>query len=260
MADGSGRAVRVRMHPDRLGKALQMQSRELGTRQAYERLRLATAKQRKRVVIACKVPIPGLPVDKLVSWQELMPSRAEAAMAEAAQRGGILRLSAAGLAQDAPETFPSQKAAAQWLEREGREAFYPPTPIIRHPITGSGGLNPVRIKLRLQGQRGPRPTPALVVLPGDVRAMAEAQFGPLAELELEAGSQAEAGQVSPETERPPDGFPDPEAARQSGGAILAFPMHRLSSQDTARLHIWRARADFSRARARAKTLAREIPQ
>jgi hypothetical protein len=259
MADGSGRAVRVRMHPDRLGKALQMQSRELGTRQAYERLRLATAKQRKRVVIACKVPIPGLPVDKLVSWQDLMPSRAEAAMAEAAQRGGVLRLSAAGLAQDAPDTFPSQKAAARWLEKGGGAELNTPPPVIGYSTTGEGVFRPTRITLRLKGQTG-RATPALVVLPGDVRAMAEAQFGPLAELELEAGSQAEAGQVSPETERPPAGFPDPEAARQSGGAILAFPMHRLSSQDTARLHIWRARADFSLSRARAKTLAREIPQ
>jgi hypothetical protein len=220
MADGSGRAVRVRMHPDRLGKALQAQSRELGTRQAYERLRLATAKQRKRVVIACKVPIPGLPVDRLVSWQELMPSRAEAAMAEAAQRGGVLRLSAAGLAQDAPETFPSQKAAAQWLAREGREAFNPPMPVIRYPIAGVGGLNPARVKLRLQGQRGPRPTPALMVLSGDVRAMAEAQLGPLAELELEAGSQAEAGQVSPEAEAAPA---YPEAGKQAAPLVIPLP-------------------------------------
>lgn len=203
MADGSGRAVQARAHPDRLGRALQMQGRELGTRQAFERLRLTTAKQRKRVVIACKVPIPGLPVDRLVSWQELMPSRAEAAIAEAAQRGGVLRLSAAGLAQDAPETFPSQKAAEQWLAREGPLNLNTPMPVIRYPITGAGVLNPARINLRLQGQRG-RATPALVVVPGDVRSVVEAQLGPVAELDIEAGFSGDFAQAR---KAPAEGLP-----------------------------------------------------
>ena len=184
MADGSGREVKARAHPDRLGRALQAQGRELASRQGFERLRLATAQERKRVVLAGKVPIPGLPVDRLVSWRELAPSRFEAAMAEAVQRGGVLRLSATGLAEDAPETFPSEKAAGQWISREGKGAVNTPAPLIRYNITGMGVLNPVRVRLRLQGQRGPRPTPALVVLPGDARATAEAQLGPLSSFEL----------------------------------------------------------------------------
>jgi hypothetical protein len=210
MADGSGRAVRALAHPDRLGRALQMQGRELGTRQAYERLRLATAMQCKRVVIACKVPIPGLPVDRLVSWQELMPSRAEAAIAEAAQRGGVLRLSAAGLAEDAPETFPSQKAAAQWLSREGKGAFNTPMPVIRYSISGAGVFNPARALLRLQGQRG-RATPALVVMPGNPRELAEKQLGPLLEFDLEEGFstpiKAETAELPPEEPQSPPGAP-----------------------------------------------------
>ena len=95
MANGSGFAVKVKVHPDPIGRALQIQTRELATRQTYERLRLATAPERKRLVLACKVPIPSLPVDKLVTWDELRPTRFEAAQAEAAQRGGVLRLSAA---------------------------------------------------------------------------------------------------------------------------------------------------------------------
>jgi hypothetical protein len=185
MADGSGAAVKARAHPDRRARALQEQGRELATRQGFERLRLATAEKRKRVVLVCKVPIPGLPVDRLVTMQELAPDRLEAAMAEAAQRGGVLRLSAAGLAQDAPETFATEKAAARWLESpEGRQAFNPPVPVIRYTIRGKGVLNPVQVQLRLQGQRGPKPTRALVVLPGDPRAMAEAQLGPLSMFEL----------------------------------------------------------------------------
>lgn len=184
MADGSGRAVTIGAHPDKLGRALQVQGREMATRQGFERLRLATATERKRVVLACNVPIPGLPVDKLVSWQELAPSRFEAAMAEVAQRGGVLRLSATGLAKDAPETFPTAKAAGHWISRESQEAVNTPAPLIRYSISGMGVLNPVRVRLRLQGQRGPLPTPALVVLPGDARAIAEAQLGPLSSFEL----------------------------------------------------------------------------
>lgn len=184
LAGGSGQAVMVRAHPDKLGRALQMQGRELASRQSYERLRLATAQEPKRVVVLSNVPVPGLPVNDLVSWAELAPSRFEAAMAEAAQRGGVLRLSAAGLAEDAPETFPTAKAAGHWISREGKGAVNTPAPLIRYNISGMGVLNPVRVRLRLQGQRGPRPTPALVVLPGDARAMAEAQFGPLAGFEI----------------------------------------------------------------------------
>jgi hypothetical protein len=201
MADGSGRAVMVRAHPDKLGRALQMQGRELATRQSYERLRLATAEELKRVVIACNVPVPGLPVDDLVSWAEMAPSRFEAAMAEAAQRGGVLRFSAAGLAQDAPETFPTEKAAEGWLSREGKGALNTPAPLIRYSISGVRVLNPVQVQLRLQGQRG-RFTPALVVLPGDPRAMAEAQLGPLAGFDLVNGGNLTKPDIAPYAARP----------------------------------------------------------
>lgn len=187
MADGSGAAAQVTVHPDPMGRALQIQTRELATRQTFERLRLARAEERKRVVLACSVPIPGLPVDKLVTWDEIKPARFEAALAEAAQCGGVLRLSAAGLAEDAPKTFPTPKAAARWLESsEGKEAVNTPAPLIRYNISGAGVFNPRRVSLRLQGRKG-RATPALVVLPGDARAMAEAQLGPLSMFEEQTG-------------------------------------------------------------------------
>lgn len=183
MADGTGQAVKVRLHPDRRIAALQRQFREGATRQAFERLRLATAAERKRVVLACNVPIPGLPVDELVTWADLRPTRLQAAIAEAAQRGGVLRLSAAGLAADAPETFPSGKAAERWIEGDGKGAFNTPMPLIEHTISGVGVFNPVRVRVRIEGQRG-KATPALIVLPGDPRALAEAQLGHLAGFEL----------------------------------------------------------------------------
>jgi hypothetical protein len=104
MADGSAWAVMARAHPDQRVRALQMQSREWASLQLIERLRLAHAPYRKRVIIGCKVPIPGFPVDHLISWQELKPTRAECALMEGAERGG-LRLSHGGLSVDAPATF-----------------------------------------------------------------------------------------------------------------------------------------------------------
>lgn len=183
MADGSGMAIKAKAHPDARIRALQMQTRELATRQGFERLRLATAPDRKRVVLASKIPVPGLPVDDLATWVEMKPTRLLAAIAEAAQRGGVLRMSANGLAEDAPETFHSEKAAGRWLEGEGRGAFNTPLPVIEGIISGAGVFNPVRARLRIKGQRG-KATPAVMVLPGDFRAMTEAQLGPLSEFEL----------------------------------------------------------------------------
>lgn len=183
MADGSGVAIKARAYPDARVRALHLQTRELATRQGFERLRLATAREPKRVVMASKIPVPGLPVDELMTWAELKPSRLQAAVAEAAQRGGVLRVSASGLASDAPETFPTEKAAARWLEGDGRGAFNTPAPVIRGIISGTGVFNPVRAVVRIEGQRG-RATPTLIVLPGDPRAMAEAKLGPLVGFEL----------------------------------------------------------------------------
>ena len=115
MTGGPGRAGLARAHPDPRIRALQRQGREAMARQAVERLRLACGLRVKRVVIACKIPVPGLPVDRLASWAELAPDRLERALAEA---GGVLRLSAAGLAADAPRTFVTTRAAEDFMRRE----------------------------------------------------------------------------------------------------------------------------------------------
>lgn len=232
MADGSGAAVKARAHPDRRVRELQQQRREMATRQGFERLRLGTATNRKRLVIASKVPIPGLPVDRLVTWQEMAPDRLEAAMAEAALRGGVLRVSAAGLAQDAPETFGSEQRARDWLKAGGKARVLGGAPLIRYTISGNPPINPVRVRLRLEGQRGARPTPALMVLPGDPRALAEAQLGPLSAFEL-VQDDAPPGLIPITTREPPA----PErrliilpAAQQIASPLMARFLARRSWQ------------------------------
>lgn len=186
MADGSAYGLETAIHPDPRGQEIEAQFRELNTRQGVERLRLARADRPKRVILASAVPIPGFPVDRLVSFDELMPNRLERAIAEVFLRGGaVLRLSAAGLAEDAPQTFPTENAAKLWERESGKEKVNGVEPLIRYSITGATPLNPVQCRLRIQGQRGPKPTPALVIAPhGDPRAAAEAQLGPLAMFEV----------------------------------------------------------------------------
>ena len=117
MTDGSCRAVLVPCHPDPLIRRVQLQGRELATRQLVERLRLARAGTTKRVVLGCNLPIPGLPVHRLVSWEELQPSRHVAAVIEGLLARGGLRLSPTGLMQDAPTTFTSLDAAKGYANR-----------------------------------------------------------------------------------------------------------------------------------------------
>lgn len=189
MENGTGWAILGKAHPDPRARAIQMQTRELATRQAFERLRLVNATDRKRVVLASSVPVPGLPVSRLETWDELKPARLFAAMSEAAQRGGVLRLSAAGLSADAPETFPTPKAAERWLSKEGQmEIKYPPA-ANKGSITGEGVFNPVPVSLRLEGQRG-RATRALIVIPGNPHQIAEAQLGPLVAFEVDHAQEA----------------------------------------------------------------------
>ncbi len=177
MADGTGRAARVPVHPDPRIRALQQQVRECGLRQAIERLRLARARVCKKVMLLTKIPLPGFPVTRLVNFDEIAPPRLIAALLEAR---GVLRLSAAGLAEDAPTTFPTAKSAERWLAREGREQVNTPAPLLESYYP-SGGINSVLAQMRLPGQRGPKPTPVLVATPQKPHAALTQRFGKMAE-------------------------------------------------------------------------------
>ena len=117
MKNGDALAVLVPCHPDPLIRRVQRQTRELATRQLAERLRLARTQTPKRVILGCNIPIPGLPVDRLVSWDLYKPKRHEAALIEGLARQGGLRLSAPGLGEDAPDVFPTVDAAKAYLKR-----------------------------------------------------------------------------------------------------------------------------------------------
>ena len=175
MADGSARGARVRLHPDPRVRAVQRQTRELATRQLVERLRLAHAPYRKRVILGSSVPIPDLPVDRLVRWEELCPCRMEAAGAEALLTKGAIRLSAAGLHADAPGTFPSPEAAKCFLKRN---------PDLRAWRPSRAWPSLVRADVR-PARRGARAVPALILAPdaAAAREVATRAFGPLATFE-----------------------------------------------------------------------------
>lgn len=119
MTSGESAAVPVRVHPDERIREIQMQHRECCTRQLVERLRLARAPYRKRVILVCNVPIPGLPVDNLVRFDDLLQQtdRLGSALQDAARGDRTLILTAKELTKCAPDTFSNKKAAEAWLAR-----------------------------------------------------------------------------------------------------------------------------------------------
>jgi hypothetical protein len=180
MENGEQFGIFGRAHSDTRVRTLQVQTREMAARQAIERLRLVNAIERKRVVICTTVPVPGLPVSDLLRWDQLVPSRLEAAVAEASQRSGVLRLSASGLCSDAPETFATVQAAEEWLRREGKEAI---ADLTRH--TANSTLLPAQrvifsLKIDTKGSR----TKRAIVLGEDPRTTAEQALGALAAFEI----------------------------------------------------------------------------
>ncbi|GHF67514.1 hypothetical protein [Seohaeicola zhoushanensis] len=117
MTDGSAVGVLVPCHPDPLIRRVQMQTRELATRQLVERLRLARSNTRKRVILGCNMPVPGLPVDALIAWDDLCLDRPAAALVDAVLETGGIRLSDAGLVKDAPRIFPTLDAVKAFRKR-----------------------------------------------------------------------------------------------------------------------------------------------
>lgn len=162
MSNGLGRGALVTQHPDLRCNAILKQIREYGARQAFERVRLARATPPKRLILLSRLPIPDLPVDRLVKLGDIEPPRFIQAIVEAANRSGVLRLTASGLAADAPRTFPTQNAAEKWLARGGRHVVKTPMPVIRKFITGAGGEEPQLTMAQGSGKKA-RQVPALVL-------------------------------------------------------------------------------------------------
>jgi len=122
MTDGSSMAVQVPCHPDPRIRRLQLQSRELATRQMVERLRLARSDRPKRVILGCSIPIPGLQVDALVSWDDLCPCRVQAAVITGLVEKGRVPLAYKGLSAAAPQVFRTDNAVKCFLRKNRKSA------------------------------------------------------------------------------------------------------------------------------------------
>jgi hypothetical protein len=184
MDDGKiEQCVKARAHPDPHIKAIQAQARENATRQGVERLRLANAVSRKRVLIGSKIPIPGLPASQLITWAEYSPSKCEAALAEA---NGALRISPKGLTTDAPRTFPTAKSAGRYAEKNNLvKALFDPLTSNNNYIRGWGAKTMVLVAFRVAGVRGSVKTRAIIVCdPHEVERIANAKWGKLTSFEI----------------------------------------------------------------------------
>jgi len=143
MTDGSAMAVQVPCHPDPRIRRLQLQCRELATRQMVERLRLARSDRPKQVILGCNIPIPGLPVDALVSWDELCLCRVQAAVITGLAEAGIVRLTHKGLSAAAPRVFKTENAAKCFLGKNREGAA------LRRQLkdlSGVGGCGPAELR------------------------------------------------------------------------------------------------------------------
>jgi len=122
MSCDSSIGVRVPCHPDTRIRRLQLQTRELATRQLIERLRLARSGYPKRVLLGCNMPIPHIPVTELLSWEDLCLERVEAAVTVGLVEIGSVRLTHQGLHDAAPCVFRSLDAVKVHLKHDKRAA------------------------------------------------------------------------------------------------------------------------------------------
>ena len=120
--DNSHRRVEVSVHPDRRVQAVVQQAREAEMLQAIDRLRLIHAERQKTVYILCNIPL-DIPVDRLVTWEQLIPDkRLSKAIATCdAQGWDALPLAAKALTAKFPELWDSLKAAQRWLDKKPLE-------------------------------------------------------------------------------------------------------------------------------------------
>jgi hypothetical protein len=90
--------------------------------QAIDRLRLIHSDRRKTVYILCNIPL-DIPVDRLVTWEQLIPDRRlSKAIAKCDARGwDALSLAAKALNATFPELWDTPKAAERWLDKSPLE-------------------------------------------------------------------------------------------------------------------------------------------
>jgi hypothetical protein len=167
LADGSGIEVDTWHHADPRVQALLEQVREREIEQAVGRLRLVWRAKPARVFLVTNTPT-RLTVDRLVTWDGLMPDRLEQALRRS---GGVLPLSASELARVFPDLWADARAVANWLaygRRKGTET------LIVISYWGFSTLSEATVvSYRRPGQT--RGSPQRAVLPGRVEDAAAAE-------------------------------------------------------------------------------------
>jgi hypothetical protein len=180
LRSGDPVAVPVRLHPDPRIREIQRQHRECTTRQLIERLRLGRASYPKRVILACNIPIPGFPVDRLVTFDEIAgtPPRLLQALEETARCHRTLILTGKELPAHAGKTFPTVKAAQDWLARTRKN----PRTAIEVIYSGVRGFSVSAARIRRNQPRSRTEICLVLIREGECpREVIEAAHGALRE-------------------------------------------------------------------------------
>lgn len=157
--DGVAADVSVQGFIDLRANLLLSQMRECASLQAIARLRLAASETCKRVVVLSNVPLPGLPVDRLVGFDDFYRGlenepdpQGYHRLSQALRYNGVrhgfgIRLSATGLAADLSRSFTVNSAKtfrkgrstehlAAILQRIAQRNKWPITELELKPLTG----------------------------------------------------------------------------------------------------------------------------
>jgi hypothetical protein len=120
MSDGTKMKGEVEVHPDPRCQAALSGIRENEMVQALDRARLIWNQDRKHVYILCNIPLPGVKVDRLVSWDNLRGAgRLHQALAAQVARGETcLPLEPGWLSTNYPKMWKTMKAAQRWVESD----------------------------------------------------------------------------------------------------------------------------------------------
>jgi hypothetical protein len=120
MADGTIARGEVEVHPDPRCQAVLSEARENEMIQAIDRARLIWNPDRKHIYILCSIPLPGVKIDHLVSWDNLRGTgRLHQALASQVARGKkCLPLFPEWLTEHFPGLWKDHKAAKNWADRD----------------------------------------------------------------------------------------------------------------------------------------------
>jgi hypothetical protein len=118
MADGTKVKGNVEVHRDPRCQAVLSEVRENEMVQAIDRGRLIWNQDRKHIYILCDIPLPGVKIDRLVSWDNLRGAGRlhEALSAQVAAGETCLPLEPGWLSTHYPKMWKTLKAAQRWVE------------------------------------------------------------------------------------------------------------------------------------------------